>query len=284
MSLSRLLLGAALGLVALAVVAEELRLIPLRSRPAHEIIPLVRPLLGPNDALSGNGFQLIVRASPARIREIEKLLAQIDVAARQWTLTVRQAVVSERENSRYAVSGEAKVGENVRIIATGRSAPASGGVAEVSGSQGRARIEGESASTNMRDEHRQILRVQDGQRAYIRAGQAVPRVKSVLTMTQNQTILAQGVELANVVTGFDVLPRAQGDLVHLEITPRLSSLEDPAQALVSFHELRTTVAVKPGEWVDLGLLGGTGEAVRRAFVEGNATREGERRTILVRID
>jgi hypothetical protein len=280
----RLVLGAVLGLAALALMAEELRLIPLRSRPAHEIIPLVRPLLGPNDALSGNGFQLIVRASPARLREIETLLAQIDVAARQWTLTVRQAVVNEREDSRYAASGEARVGENIRIIATGRPSPASGGSVEVSGPAGRARIEGERISTTARDEHRQILRVQDGQRAYIRAGQAVPRVKSVLTVTQTRAILAQGVELTDIITGFDVLPRAQGDRVHLEITPRLSSLADPAHALVSFHELRTTVTVKPGEWVDLGLLGGSGETVRRAFVEGSATREGERRTILIRID
>jgi hypothetical protein len=87
-----------------------------------------------------------------------------------------------------------------------------------------------------------------------------------------------------VVTGFDVLPRAQGELVHLEITPRLSALEDPARTLVSFQELTTSVTVRPGEWLDVGQLGGTGEELRRAFAAGGATREDERQTMLIKIE
>lgn len=280
-------LAAALLLALLAQPAaaeEELKVIELRHRPAHEVIPLVRPLLAPGDVLSGTGFKLIVRTSPKRLRDLETVLAQVDVGQRQWTLTVRQTIVRDRDGSRYSVSGEVKSGPDGRITIAGRPPPERGGSAAVSGSDAHARVDAETATTAARDERRQVLRVRDGARAYIRVGQSVPQVKSILALTRREFVVSQAVELSNVTSGFDVTPRSRGDAVHLEVTPRLARLDDPAIGLVTFQELSTTVAVKPGEWVDLGLLGGRSAEVRRAFLDGQDVREGERRTVLIRVE
>jgi hypothetical protein len=267
MNLAARLLAVVLALLCAPAQADnELRTIPLKHRPAHEIIPLVQPLLAPGEAVTGTDFRLFVRASD------KSLLAQLDVAPRQWTVTVRQAVVREQNAVRYSVSGEAQVGDSVRITTGGRAAPDT------------VTVDAKVLSTAKRDERTQTLKVSDGQRAYVQTGQAVPRLRMVLTIGQREAILAQGVEFTQVVTGFDVLPRVRGDLVHLEITPRLSTFDDPGKLLVSFHELTTSVTVKPGEWVDLGLLGGSGEELRRALLEGESVREGERRTVLVKVE
>jgi hypothetical protein len=282
------LFAAALWLAAASFAAgnDELRVIELKHRPAHEVIPLVQPLLAPGDAISGTGFKLIVRTSEKNHRQIGQLLAQIDVARRQWTLTVRQTVVSDRDRRRVAVSGEASVGPDAKITVTGRpTANQQGLTVETHGPSGKLKMQTERVTTAARNEHQQILRVQDGQRAYIRAGQSVPHVQRILVLAgKDRALLAQGVEFQNVTTGFDVLPRTQGANVHLEITPRLSSLDDPARGLVSFQELTTSVTVKPGEWVDLGQLGGSGEEIRRAIAESGATREDERRTVLIKVE
>lgn len=57
--------AASLWLAAASVAAgdDELRVIELKHRPAHEVILLVQPLLTPGDAISGTGFKLIVRTS-----------------------------------------------------------------------------------------------------------------------------------------------------------------------------------------------------------------------------
>lgn len=107
-------------------------------------------------------------------------------------------------------------------------------------------MQAERVTTAVRDEHRQTLRLQDGQRAYIRAGQSVPHVQRILVLAgKDRALLAQGVEYQNVTT---------------------------------------TVTVRPSEWVDLGQLAGSGEEVRRAIAESGATREGERRAVLIKVE
>jgi hypothetical protein len=72
--------------------------------------------------------------------------------------------------------------------------------------------------------------------------------------------------------------------VLVEITPRLSSLRNPATGLADFQELSTTVETKPGEWLDLGEILGNRDEVNRAILESAATVSGERRTVRIRIE
>jgi type II secretory pathway component GspD/PulD (secretin) len=269
------------------VTAEELRLIELRHRTAEELLPILSPAVPANEALTGRGHQLIHRGSPQTRRQLEQLLAQLDVAAQTLKITVRQTSVQDADRARYTVSGAGSATSgNVRVYAN-RPSPAGsepGLTATVGGRSGHVRVDASTLQTRARDESVQTLRVRDGARAHIRLGQSIPHVRTILALTNNQTILNQGIELQDVTTGFDVLPRVRGDQVLLEITPRLSSLANPAIGLVNFSELRTTVMVRRGEWIDLGQLGGTGSEVRRTLLDSASHQEGERRTVLLKIE
>src|SRR5581483_4983582 len=114
---ARRLFTALLFLAAAAVNADTLHIIETRHRPASEIEQVLRPLLRPDEALSASGYRLILRASDARREEMERLVAALDVAPRQLTITVRQGIGFDDKRQRDAVSGEVGVGSRGRVIA-----------------------------------------------------------------------------------------------------------------------------------------------------------------------
>ena len=260
--------------------AEEARVIQLKHRPAGEIIPLIRPLLGPEDALSGMDYRLIVRTSDRNLKEIERLLSQLDVAQRQLRITVEQRVVDDRDTTTHSVEGEVKIGDKARIQLPEKTPDNRGLVVQ----KDNLRFRTYQRTTVGRNETTQTVMTLDGQRASIRIGQSVPHVKQILALGRRQVLIAQGIELQDVTTGFDVLPRVHGDRVRMEITPRLSTLRDPATGLADFQELSTTVEVRLGEWIDLGTILGHRNEIDRAILESAVTESGERRTIRLKIE
>ena len=272
-----------LALIALTgtAFADEARVIQLRNRSAAEIIPVIRPLLGPNDAIGGTDTRLIVRTSDKNFREIEKLLAQLDTARRQLRISVRQTTAEERSGTGVGVSGEIR-NDNTRVQLPRQSAPEERGtVIRRDGVQLEMRQSRTASSHNVTS----FVSVLDGAPAFIRVGQSIPHVQQILALTgKQQLVLAQGISLHDVVTGFDVTPHTQGENVQLQITPRLSRLANPTTGLVNFQEYSTTVVVKPGEWIDIGGLSGNGREIRRAILDSSSTQSGEQRTVLLKVE
>lgn len=260
--------------------ADEARLIQLKHRPAAEVIPLIHPLLGPDDALSGTDFRLIIRTSEKNLKDIERILGQVDVARESLRITVEQATIDERDRASQSVSGEIRFGDKARVALPDKSTDEDGLIVQKDG----LRYNTLRRTTTARNASTQTVMTQDGQRAYIRIGQSVPHVKRILALSQRHWVMVQEVELQNVTTGFEVLPRVRGDRVQLEITPRLSSLQNPGTGLVNFQELSTTVDTKRGEWVDLGQILGNRSEVERAILESAATTSGERRTVRLKVE
>lgn len=266
--------------LAAPAVADETRLIQLRNRSAAEMLPLIQPLLGPADAISGTDYRLIVRTSDKNFKEIEKLIAQLDTAKRQFRIQVKQDGVETRSNSGAGVSGEYKTG-NTRVQLPNQS-PRNN---DVTIRRNGVEIQTSQTRTTSSNSSAQFITALDGTPAFIRVGQSYPQVQRILALTgKQQVLLAQGVSFNNVVSGFEVTPRAQGDNVLLQITPRLATMSNPATGIINFQEYSTTVVAKPGEWIDLGGLNGSGSEVRRAILDVNNSESGEQRTILIKVD
>jgi type II secretory pathway component GspD/PulD (secretin) len=260
--------------------ADEARIIQLKHRPANEVMPLIRPLLGPDDALSGMDFRLIIRTSERNLKEVERVLAQVDVARQRLRITVEQASAGDRATTSQSVTGEARIGDKARVTLPAKPPPQGGLIVQKDGLQYQANRRTTAAS----NANTQTVMTMDGQHAYIRIGQSLPHVRRILALSRRQLVLIQDIELQDVTTGFDVLPRVHGDRVLVEITPRLSSLRNPTIGLADFQELSTTVETRLGEWLDLGeILENRGE-VHRAILESASTTSGERRTVRLRIE
>jgi hypothetical protein len=244
-------LGAAVGQVVAA--EQEIRVIELRHRSADDLIPVVRPLLGIDGAVAGDGYRLIVRDERATVDAIEKVVRELDVAKRNLRVTVRQ---TSGEDVRRPGAGVAQEdgGRIVRRYATGQS------------------------------ETEQYLQVLDGETAYVEVGRSIPELSLFVELAGPHLELAQGVHYREVVTGFVVSPRLLGDEVELAISPRLSFLTDHGPRIVEFHELHTHVRLRLGEWVDLGGTMSGADAVSRTILRVWRTGSSASRTILLRVD
>lgn len=271
---------AALLFFAAAATADEARIHELKHREAAEVIPLLQPLLGPNDALTGTGYRLILRTSDARRREIEKLLARLDVAPRTVVIAVAHVRAADVTTALTRLSGAVDVGEHGRVIVS-RPAPGGDGATIRAGNgDNTVTYQTRHRTTSRNDKERQTLRVLEGHSAFVRIGQSVPAVRKILG---GRGSVVQGIEYRDIIGGFQVLPRVAGEFVQLEITPRLAAVRDPAAGISDFREYASTVRLKPGEWIDLGAVLSTHDMVSNAILSADGDEAGEAWTVLVRV-
>jgi len=101
-----------------------LEVISLRHRTADQVIPVLRPLLEPGGALSGQYNQLIVRTSPGNLAQIRAVLDSIDQPARRLTISVRldntqQSARSGVQDSRAA--HDEQVNQRIQVLEGGQA-------------------------------------------------------------------------------------------------------------------------------------------------------------------
>jgi len=260
--------------------ADETRVIQLKHRTARDIIPMIQPLIGRDDALSGIDYRLLIRTSEKNFKEIDRILSQLDVAQQRLRITVEQAVAGDEASTSQSLSGEARVGGSGRIILPAQPPGDRGVVVQ----KDNLRYTANNRSSTAGNAIIQTVMTLDGQPAFIRVGQLVPHVARILDLRRDGVTITQGIALQDVTTGFQVVPHVHGDRVRIEIAPRLATLQNPATGLADFQELSTTTDVRLGEWVDLGAILGDHNEVGRAILDSTATQSGERRTVRLKIE
>lgn len=283
--LKKLIVMLLLSIVATVVLADyPLKIIPLKHRSAEELIPVIRPMLGAGENVGGMQYQLFVRASDKGLRDIELLLGELDKARKNLRITLQQDVARSGNATSQGVSGEGRVGD-VRVIASSRGESGGRGGLVIGGAEEDSlRYKITRSTGSSQDNNSQFISVLEGAPAFIRVGQSLPYVQRFLVFAGNRVAYGQDTRFLNVTTGFDVLPRLNGDQVELEIAPRLSFAGNGGIQDVRFQELQTTVSARLGEWVDLGGMTSGRDEVSRAIFETASTQSGERRTVRLKVE
>lgn len=237
--------------------ADALEVIQLTNRPADEIIPIISPVMKPGEALSGSGFKLILRASPATVGEIRRILSQIDSGLRNLLVSVGHSGTASEEQT--AAGAGMRYGTN------------EGGAVAVYIGHGQSADQ--SAAT-------QRVRVIEGQPAWISAGQALTLPGAVYS---HGGVVVSGSSQRNVGTGFYVVPRISGDRVNLEISSYRESLVGPGPTL-DLQSANTLVSGALGEWIDIGGIVQSGQTDRSGILSGAQSREQRTDNIRIRVD
>ncbi len=182
--LSSLLATVALG----ASAAPRTEVIPLNYRTADDVIAVAQSVIGSEGKVTAYGNQLIVNAEPAKIRELQSVLQQIDSRPHRLLITVDTSENLQQDSRGYSVDGSASAG-NIEIQS---------GRGEVNGKD-RVRII--RRSTDSRSGGSQQVQATEGYPALIQVGQSVP-ITSTATGPYGQ-IYSQ-TEYRNVNRGFYV--------------------------------------------------------------------------------
>ncbi len=216
-------------LLAPAVGAQEIETIQLKHRTAEDVLPSLRAFLEPGGALTGQGYQLFVRASATNVRQLKQLLVALDRAPRQLAITVRQDRIDERASRVVGVDGSVTL--STRRIA-----------GNVNVEAGDHRAVGTADAT-------QTIRVVEGGRAYIAIGTSIPLAFRRWLVDQNGVTEAHGTVFYDAVTGFYARPQLAGDVVIIELAPEQALFTGSA---LERAQLSMTVRGRLGEWIAVG--------------------------------
>jgi hypothetical protein len=215
--------------LALGVQAQDsLEVIALRHRTAEQVIPVLRPLLEPGGALSGQYNQLIVRTSPANLAQIRSVLASIDQPARRLMISVRYDRLEDRNSS--GVEGDVRLSNR--------------------GSSANVRIDDSRSASNERVDQR--VQVLEGGRALISTGETRPLPqRQVIRTPGGGTVIQDTVVMQDAASGYEVVPRLAGGNVTLEILQQRQSFAGAPGAIQS-DRVASTVSGRLGDWIELG--------------------------------
>lgn len=263
------------ALISAAVLAEtEFKMITLQHRFANDLLSTITPMVGLDGTATGIDNQLILRAQPERMREIEALIEKLDAARVNRRITVSNNLQQNSESATTEASGTVILDSgragNVTISNTKRR--------QING--GNIVIERNNSST--RQTGNQFISVLDGERAFISSGQVVPFTQEWVTIARRYTQVNRFTEWQEVSTGFAVRPRTVGNQVEIEITPRISSINQ--QGFIDFEELRTVVRLNLGEWLDIGGTMRNNDEVSRKILGLQSASSSLNSRLLIKVD
>jgi type II secretory pathway component GspD/PulD (secretin) len=247
----------------------ELKIITLQHRFADDLLPTITPMVGEDGTATGLRNQLILRASPERIREIEIIVEQLDTARENRRITVNRDANQNSQSSRIDANGRVQIGQ-VTIGNNRRTQP------------NNANINIEKTTRTTQQSSSQFLNVLDGERAFIRVGQYVPFTQEWIVLTSRFTQVEQFTDWQEISTGFAVRPRTIGNQVELEITPRIARLN--TQGTIDFEELTTTLHVHLGEWVDISSTMQNNDEVSRKILGVSSNASSKQSGLTIKVD
>jgi hypothetical protein len=256
--------------------------ITLKYRTAEQVMPLLRPMLDKSGTMTGMQNQLIVRTSPANLNDLKKILATIDAMPRRLLITVRQDAAIDRERADAQVAGRIGTGNGSVVIGSSGGSSGENGL--------RARIDNTRSLND--DRNTQTIQVLEGNSAFIHFGQSVPVPQRQVTRTivNGQIVdrVSSATEYRDVQTGFQVLPRLNGDRVLLEISPQRDTFASPEQNLppgsVNTQRAATTVSGRLGEWIELGGIAQGGVNQQTVILGSTRETSADNRRVLVKVD
>lgn len=255
----RKLAALALLLVASGMRAQpDLEVIALRHRSAEELIPILRPLLEPGAVMTGQGHRLIVRASGRNLAEIRDALASLDRPLRRLVISVRHGASAE----------EIRAAQGARAMIGGANSGASVHIAQ--------------ARVGAQERFEQRVQVLEGGRAWIAASQSRPLVERSIVRSTDGRVIRETTTLQHASTGFEVVPRLAGDIVHLEISPHREALAPGG--LARGERIATVVSARLGEWVEIGGAATTAAAGERGVLSTRELRSGSAGSTWIKVE
>ena len=240
-----LLFSGLLGMVCAGAVCADypIEVIELQSRSYDEILPVIQPFVGNDGSVTGLGSSLVIKAAPERVREIKRLLAELDRPPRRLRITVADAEERARSSSGYRANADIKAG-NSQISINSPGYP-------VDSSRAQIKLHDRRSTTTRSSQ--QFVQAMEGQSAYISSGLRVPLQTSEHYYGAGVPYRRSTTQYHDVSRGFYVVPRVNGDSVTLEIAQH-NDQPGRRYGVIDAQRVDSVVHGRLGEWIDLGGL------------------------------
>jgi hypothetical protein len=240
-----------------------IEVIELQAATLNEVIPVVRPLAGPDGTVTGMGNNLVIKAAPERVREIRELLVRIDRPPRRLLITVSNTGDDSSSASGYSGSADIKLGNGqVGINSPGRRVGDS-----------RARLHVYKHGAFRERAAGQQVQALEGRPAWIHAGSRVPVTSGY----------PHGTQLHDVTSGFYVVPRISGNEVLLEILQH-DDRQGRIPGTFEIQRASTVTRGRLGEWIILGGIDTADNSSRSGLASSQGQQSMQSQQIRVKVE
>ncbi len=211
--------------------ADELKIFDLQGATPQELIPLVKPFVGPDGSVTGMHNQLIVRTSAERMAEVSRIVQTFDKAPRQVLILVRERApgAEEREDIELSMKNpHLRIGE---------------------GDGNSLRIK--RYATETRESNLRSAQGIEGQPIFIASGLLRPEpTRNVIIGPGGRYQSGYGSEYQRIESGFYATVRLVGDRVRIEISTQQQSPISGSSA-IRHQASETVLSGRVGEWLPL---------------------------------
>ncbi len=253
---------------------DPLQIIDLKNRPADEIIPVIKPMLKPDDAITGTGFQLFLRTDAKTLEEVTRLLQVMDKAPRNLVIKVRNNLDSESNSTDFNAAGNYEIGDDVRVV-VGDRPPKDKGT--------KVRINSNRNSTDRNTEH--MIRVIEGGQAFITAGEIRPYEHRTIITHNHGVSVYDSVDYQDITSGFYVTPRLTGNnSVSLQVQPHYRSINEERAGTIDVQESDTTVEARLGEWIQIGGIDTDASSKDSGILNTSRSSKNIRSDVFIKVD
>jgi len=236
------------------VMAQEVSLFDVHTRPASDLVPQINALLGDQGSVSAYGNRLIVQAPASRLEEVRWLISELDRPPRNLLVEVR--VDSELSDT------DQSAGVRLRDL--------------------QADVRLRRHSTRQDGDIVQRVRTLDGRPALIRIGQSVPVYQVERGGQGSDRTERLEVRYKDIHTGILVLPRSHGGNVTVEV---YQQAESPAvtSGVFNTQHADTVVSGRLGEWIPIGSIDAAGRSRDKGIGYRASTGVANQRFLSVRV-
>jgi len=258
--------------VSVAVVSQaedSIEVIQLKGRTAEEMIPIIRPLMKQNEALSGRGYSLIIRASQDTLQSIRQIIAQLDRPPKRLMISVRRGNSNSVKRNEFSASGTIKSGNaEIRL-------------------NDRQRYEGQAKlriiENQRENDNNSIQRINsiEGRQSFIQSGTLVPTGQRQTDRFGNVT---DSVQYRNASTGFYVLPRVNDNKVTLEISTNSVSINQRGQQSFNTQQAQTSLTGEVGKWMAIGGISQQSSTKRNGILYSTKRSAQQDSQIYIKVD
>ena len=272
--MKRICMLLALMLLASAAQAASITTIQLNNRPAAEVIPIVKPMLGAGEVITGSGYKLFLRASPQSLEQVREIIDALDTAAKMLQVSVFQG--SEQELENRSVSGNLQIDNGSTSVGIGiGNSNKNQSAGSISYNSGNVSGDINASSTHQHQSSNPVhqLRVSEGTEGFIQTGKQIPYLTGY-----------RSTEYKDVTTGFYVLPRVRGGMVTLQISPFKNSLTQTGRGSIETQSARTTITGRIGEWLPLGGVTEKSKRSQSSIVSSSSSKSQSQHSIWIKAD
>lgn len=222
--------------------ADTIHYFDLKNRPADEVIPLIRPLLNDSEAMTGDGYQLFIKAPANRLKEIESLISSVDRASKTFRISVT--------NDEYAAINENNANASVKIESNDTTI----NVGKYQRKEPGVTVNVDTRNTENKSDKTQFVQVQEGKPAYIsKENLRITPIYSYIQRPNGNFLIEHNRLSPTMQDGFYVVARSSdSESANISIQSASSSNRTYQGYGQEQTYVDTTLRVRLGEWFEIG--------------------------------